>query len=155
MQFTLSNFQNQLLETSLANSEKIQGCSTEEIEIIESKFKLKLPTAYKDFLKICGYRAGKFYAGTDMFYPDILELRTYAENLLKENEVDFQLPEEAFVFSMHQGYQFDYFLADNQNDDPPVYYYLEGENLPEKISESFSSFLLQSLEDHVRILQQS
>ncbi|MBC6419526.1 MAG: SMI1/KNR4 family protein [Prochloron sp. SP5CPC1] len=153
MQSILSKFQNQLLETALASSEEIQGCSAEEIEVIESKFKLQLPATYKDFLRICGHRAEKFYAGTDMFYPDILELRAYAENLLKENEVDFQLPDAAFVFSMHQGYQFDYFHTEPQDDNPPVYYYLEGEKLPKKISESFSSFLLQSVEDHVRILQ--
>jgi hypothetical protein len=28
---------------------------------------------------------------------------------------------------MHQGYQFFYFIADGSSDDPPVYYYLEGE----------------------------
>ena len=48
---------------------------------------------------------------------------------------------------MHQGYEFLYFPID-QGDDPPVFYYLEGENLPTKKWESFSAFLIKSLQDH-------
>jgi hypothetical protein len=46
--------------------------------------------------------------------------------LLLENHQP-PLPNKAFVFFMHQGYQFMYFIADSSSDDPPVFYYLEGE----------------------------
>lgn len=41
---------------------------------------------------------------------------------------------------MHQGYEFDYFQLDG-NDDPRVYHYVEVDDLPTLSWESFSSFL--------------
>jgi hypothetical protein len=54
------------------------------------------------------------------------DLHRAADTLLREDGQPL-LPKNAFVFLMHQGYHFMYFIADGQSDDPPVYYYLEGE----------------------------
>lgn len=69
------------------------------------------------------------------------DLREIAEQLLQENNQP-PLPAQAFVFLMHQGYQFLYFVADGKNDDPPVYGYLEGEQGIVKKFEHFSEMVL-------------
>jgi hypothetical protein len=43
---------------------------------------------------------------------DLQELRALAEQLLQEDRSAFRLPEAAVVFSMYQGHQFKYFVAD-------------------------------------------
>jgi hypothetical protein len=60
--------------------------------------------------------------------------------LLKEDGAPFSLPMEAFVFFMHQGYQFMFFLADGA-EDPEVWYYHEGDGVPALRYPSFSSLL--------------
>jgi hypothetical protein len=42
---------------------------------------------------------------------------------------------------MHRGYQFFYFDADGKNDDPPVFYYLEGEPAVVRRFERFSELV--------------
>ena len=74
-----------------------------------------------------------------MDVPRLMELRGWAEELLVESDSKFSLPPECFVFAMHQGYQFMYFLCDG-NEDPEVLYYLEGEKEPYLKWQSFSQF---------------
>ena len=62
-----------------------------------------------------------------IFYDDIFGLRKSAYSLLEENGLDVSLlPKNAYVFFMHQGYQFLYFITENGVDDPFVYYFTEG-----------------------------
>lgn len=107
---------------------------------------------YELFLKAMGRGAGKFFEGTDIFYPEILTIKRGAEELLREDEVPFCLSESDFVFCSHQGYQFMYFKLDELNDDPAVYYYLEGSGIIRKKWDHFSSFLLNAIEDHQKLL---
>ncbi|HKW23132.1 MAG TPA: hypothetical protein VJO13_17235, partial [Ktedonobacterales bacterium] len=53
------------------------------------------------------------------------ELTNYAHELLDENGFPEPLPEDAFAFTMHQGYTFQFFRI-GDGDDPPVYWYSEG-----------------------------
>lgn len=50
----------------------------------------------------------------------------------------FTLPADAFVFSMHQGYEFNFFVICEGND-PPVYKYVEGGGPPVLVWDSFSA----------------
>jgi hypothetical protein len=56
-----------------------------------------------------GHGAGKFLRGTDAFCGTLFALRQAAEELLEENGINYRLPTNVFVFSMHQGYEFLYF----------------------------------------------
>ncbi len=49
---------------------------------------------------------------------------------------------------MHQGYQFLYFDCDAGHD-PPVYLFLEGEDAPRQVFDSFSQWLSQCVEDEI------
>ncbi len=63
------------------------------------------------------------------------------------------MPEDAFVFFMHQGYQFMFFRL-SEGDDPPVYYYGEGEGQDtfRVLQPSYSAFLETEIEGHAKLL---
>lgn len=58
--------------------------------------------------------------------------------LIEDFDEDVTLPLDAFVFFGHQGYEYRFFLTDNDDDDPPVYRYVEGE--PPKITNSLTEY---------------
>jgi hypothetical protein len=53
----------------------------------------------------------------------------------------FALPANAFVFFMHQGYQFMYILCDGASEDPPVYHYLEYESAAKVVYQRFTAWM--------------
>jgi len=50
------------------------------------------------------------------------------------------LPSDAFIFSMHQGYEFWYFRI-SEGDNPPVYGFHEGEADPQLLVAQFPTFM--------------
>jgi hypothetical protein len=56
------------------------------------------------------------------------------------------LPEDAFVFLMHQGYQF-LFISLDQGDDPPVFLVTERDPYPKRMSDHFSSYIDRYVND--------
>jgi len=101
-------------------------CSAAEVEGLEDHLRVTLPTAYKAYLRIAGRHAPAAWVGSDCTVDKLPDLQEWGPELLRESGQP-PLPPQAFVFAMHQGYQFYYFLADGCSDDPPVFYYLEGE----------------------------
>jgi hypothetical protein len=144
----ISKLVRRILLLGIASPEEIQGCTKEEVEEIQADAGVNLLATYLDFLYAMGRGAGNFFKGSDMFYPSLLGLRKAAEELLSEEGASFSLPKDAFVFLMHQGYQFMFFRTLRCSDDPPVYHYIEGEGVPRKISRSFSQFLIESIKEH-------
>lgn len=90
-----------------------------------------------------------------MFLHDLSGLNEAATGLLQENDKNYKLPSDAFVFYMHQGYQFMFFRL-SEGDDPPVYFFGEGEGLdkPKLLYDHFSSFLMAEIDGHKRLLDQ-
>jgi hypothetical protein len=113
----------------------------DEVESLERRLGIVFPAAYRAFLLILGRDGGPHFAGTDCTIQHLPHLRKAAEELLSTCCSPFRLPEKAVVFLMHQGYVFAYFLADNESADPPVFLYREGESKPEKIAETFTTWL--------------
>lgn len=144
----MSKICERLIRAGIATTDEIRGCSLEETDELESYVKGQFPQSYKIFLLTMGRGAGKFFEGTDIFYPEILEIRRGAEDLLDEDNSDFELSTSDFVFALHQGYQFMYFSVVEDVDDPPVYYYMEGAEASHKKWASFSEFLLKSVHDY-------
>ncbi len=108
------------------------------LESIEIEQNLRLPKTYKDWFYGGGPGKQKF-AGTDMDFPNLANLREWAKELLVESGIKFKLPNNAYVFAMHQGYQFMYFLC-GDDDDPEVWYFHEGNKEPQIKWTSFSEF---------------
>jgi SMI1 / KNR4 family (SUKH-1) len=141
----------QIESGGLARPAEIAGCTQEEVSSLEKRFGIVLPEIYRDWLRVMGRGAGHYLEGSDAFYPGLLELRDAAGELLRENGQPFSLAQDAFVFLMHQGYQFLYFRTEPLDPDPPVILYLEGES-PEQKWEHVSDYFKQVLDDHLRLL---
>ncbi len=124
----------------------MHGCTSEEIRHLEVGLRLHLPKAYREFLSQCGKGAGKFLVGTDWTFAKLTGVQQDAVKLASSCGIDGLLPLHAFVFAMHQGYQFLYFDCD-QSDDPPVMLFLEGEGSPRQVSGSFTQWLSQCIVD--------
>ena len=117
-------------------------CSKEEIQEINGNTGYKLPKAYLEFLEVMGKDAGKFMRGSSCFINEIPFLKEWAVELLMENNFSEKLPQNAFVFWMHQGYQFAFFLLSDE-DNPPIYYYNETKEQSSfcQKTDSFTDFL--------------
>ena len=133
-----------LTERGVAARSQIVGCTSAEIEEIAGG--RKLPTRYRDFLKAMGRGAGRFYEGSDVFYPHAVGLTKGARNLVAQDPAKIALPDDAVAIVMHQGYQF-LFVRTGEGDDPPVYYYLEQSGEFEKKVDSLSGFLSRVIHD--------
>ncbi|HEX2591957.1 MAG TPA: SMI1/KNR4 family protein [Rhizomicrobium sp.] len=122
------------------------GCSESQILAVEKEFGSALPREYRDFLAIAGRGAGKLFAGTDIFFPGVLALRSWAHELLQENSKEDVLPIDAVIFCMHQGYELNYFVP--ISDDPPVFQFVEGWDAAQQAWPSFSEFITSAIAAH-------
>ena len=128
-----------LVQSGLVAPEEVVGCSEEELRDIIAKAGGFLPSTYVDFLSVMGKSCGKFLQGTDTFFRHIPKLQSFADELLAENESSFVLPDGAFVFYVHQGYEFGYFLLDGV-DDPKVFQFVEGDEASKLTWPSLSGY---------------
>lgn len=138
----------ELLKSGIATEADIIGCSEVEIASLEQQQGVVLPSAYRFFLKTMGHKAGSFLQGTDWDYKYLKTLREDAEYLLSSSKSSFQLPSDAFVFTMHQGYSFLFFQTGD--DDPPVMLYVEEEQ-PRQVAVHFSEWLRGAVKDEILV----
>lgn len=143
-----------LIKKGICAAGEIGGCSPQEVWSLEQSVGMSLPAQYKEFLLAIGHGAGKFFRGTCILYrDDISDIQEYAAMLMQQEEDEENengcctLPDDAFVFSMHQGYEFNFFKV-TDGDDPPVYQYVEGNGPPYMVWPSLSDFLNYWIEQH-------
>ncbi|MEQ9480924.1 SMI1/KNR4 family protein [Coleofasciculus sp. F4-SAH-05] len=149
----LDTVKQQLQQLGLVQPDELVGCTASEISKLEQELGISLPKAYQEFLLEMGHSAGQFLRGSDCFFKHLPYLREWAIELLEENNFHKPLPNDAFVFFMHQGYQFSFFIL-SEGDDPPIYSYCEGENKIKftKSNAKFSGFIKQEVEIHKEYL---
>ncbi|MGZ3581989.1 MAG: SMI1/KNR4 family protein [Ktedonobacterales bacterium] len=140
-------------EAHFAQSSDGRPCTLEEVRSLEDLLGHRLPIAYKEFLLWMGHGAGPFLRGTDVFFQDLPGMLEAAKDLLNENGIEDPLPDDAFIFYMHQGYQFMFFRL-SDGDDPPVYFYGEGQGLHTFVLlyERFSDFIVREIQGHEALL---
>lgn len=138
-----------IIKNGNISKETLHGCNKYEISLIENHFSQQLPNEYKDFILIAGKGAGKLFQGTAIYYPTLLELQSSAKVLLEELNLLKLLPANALVFRMHQGYEFTFLLPGHDN--PPVLQYIEGNDHCTQPWSSFSDFLEESINEHVKV----
>jgi SMI1 / KNR4 family (SUKH-1) len=149
----LDRVKNQLIELKIVKQDELLGCTRDEVSAIEQQLGISLPRAYQEFLLSMGHSAGQFLRGSDCFFQHLPQLQEWAIELLQENNFAQSLPKDAFIFFMHQGYQFSFFRV-SEGADPPIYSYCEGteETFFIKSHASFSEFLATELEIHAKYL---
>jgi len=127
---------------------QMKSCSESEIaKIVHMSVEKSLPESYIKFMKYAG-NGIDFLRGSSYESKELMNLKEWAIDLLEENNSSEKIDDNLFVFFMHQGYQF-YFFNIDEGDDPPVYFYSEGENNEcfVKKHESFSRFLIEYYND--------
>jgi hypothetical protein len=142
--FDKEEFIGDLLNKKIATFDDVEGVSSAEISQLENSFRVILPNSYKEFLLAFGRKAGNLFSDVNFFFPDILKLKDELEEMIDEESLAFRLPDNAFVFSAYQGFQYHYFVCDG-NEDPAVYRILDGGHPPEKVSESFTAYFRSSI----------
>ena len=149
----IENIKQQIITFNLAHQDELIGCTKQEVKEIETRINHPLPVNYKHFLLALGKSAGQFLKGSDCFYPTILYLNEDAREILEANNFPQALPEDAFVFFMHQGYQFSFFPL-NEGDNPLIYYFNEGEQQLSftQSHEHFTDLLTTEIELHQKYL---
>lgn len=137
-------------------AEDIHPCTEEEVEQLEQQAGDVLPAVYREFLLWIGHRAGILLQGSDVYYQQLTKQKEWAHELLRENGIASELPNDAFVFYSHQGYQFMYFRL-SEGDNPPVYYYGEGEGFDtiRRLYPSYSIFLETEIKGHSELIRTS
>jgi hypothetical protein len=141
-------------ELRRAGFEVFVGCTEEEVAELEQWRGCRFPLAYREFLLWMGHWGGGLLMGSDCFYEQLKDIQIWAAELLQEDQYTETLPEDAFVFLMHQGYQF-FFFRMQESDDPAVYYYLEEEEKASgseviKYADHFSEWLDQAVDKAIK-----
>lgn len=137
----------EMLDAGMATTGTICGCTPEEVSQIETALNLKLPTSYVEFLLTMGKKPGKFLSDCLIAYPGIVKYGQ-EEARIKLEGTNFSLPPSAFVFVERDNLFF--FFDTLQGPDPACYRFLEDDEYPEKIADSFTSWL--AFEVHAEIL---
>ncbi|HVH32753.1 MAG TPA: SMI1/KNR4 family protein [Tahibacter sp.] len=143
-----------LVDGQICERSQIVGSSPQQIAALEQSAGAALPLAYRHFLAAAGEDAPGFFTGTSFFRSQIGGLHAAANALLEENGETVRLSADAFVFAMHQGYVFHYFLL-SEGDDPPIYMYDEGNGPPAKLCDTYSEYLRDSIGWHVAMVEEN
>jgi hypothetical protein len=122
------------------------GCADVEIEDIEKYFGFELPMAYKEYLKFMGKDYQGVFVGSDWFIKHIVGNTEWIPELLRENEIEFELPENYLAFFCHQGYLTAWFELPKLDENPPVWFFKESEDdKPPYIFGTFTEFLFEDM----------
>lgn len=103
-----------------ARSERA-GCTQEEIASLETRFSLRIPQTYRDFLQVLGHRSGRLFTHDHLAtsYSQVLKLTENVRTALAEAfEREFRLPADALVILGRLGEQFEFIRCSDANDSP-------------------------------------
>lgn len=137
----------QRLATSPLVSEScpLVGVDEGDLDDLERRLGFALPAPYRMFLRHAGRRAGTFMQGSDFAFADLINLQVVAMEIAED--VGLSLPHDAFVFLMHQGYEFLFFC--HAREDAPIFRASDAGELAE-VAPSFVHWLELAIADEVR-----
>jgi hypothetical protein len=115
-----------LIESGLATAESIVGCTPDELaEFRRVRGVAALPAQYGEFLTVMGREAGDLLRGTDFFYPVILEVGEWGQEVFDDNDMGHLFVPGSLVLGTHQGYIV--FWLEPGQPSGPVHQYKEGD----------------------------
>lgn len=122
-----------------AREADFRGCSDDEIGALESAVGLQLPGLFRDYLRAMGKSAGEMLRGSDVRFGCLHLLTAEGRQAMAADGV--ALPDDAFAFFAHQGYDYMYFQVSDGLDDPPVYRFHTDWETPRQVFGTFSGYL--------------
>ncbi|MBC3911184.1 hypothetical protein H8L47_26785 [Undibacterium sp. NL8W] len=95
----------------------------------------------------CGRGAGLYARDSDFTFPRVCNLKNELERELATEGI--ALPDNAFVFAAYQGYQYKYFICD-ENEDPAVFLvmFTDEETSPTLVNDTLSQELLEGISQY-------
>jgi hypothetical protein len=145
LEFNAGIQKRKLIDAGLASDSDFVGCTDAEISRLEQEFKIILPSAFVDFLRVMGRERDGFYAEASMSYP-FEDMRRIAIDLL--NDVNETISDTTFVFVERYGCAV-LFFESNAGDDPPVYVFQADDEAPSRVAECFSDWLNTAVNAHI------
>jgi hypothetical protein len=108
------------------------GCTAEQIEALEAKYRLRLPRTYRRFLEVMGQGSGRLFTcdHAAVSYSHVLVMTAeMRKQSARPNTAtgtapnqEFELPADALIIYGRLGEQFEFIRCNNQ-DDSPVWYF--------------------------------
>ena len=96
------------------------------------------------------------FQGTNCFITDVHANTTVLPKLLAENNIAFVLPKSLLVFYMHQGYVAAWFTLPKESDDPPIWFFSEGQDMKQPVTVgTFTDFLLTDMKGLAAVLAEA
>lgn len=127
-----------LIDAGVVAPGSLVGCSDSEIAALESHFSVRLPEAYKAFLRVWGKADGGYLNDCSHLYSSLAKwVRADAEGFAERH--NFKLEPNWFAFLSRDSVFF--FFDTTQGNDPPVFRYTEGREGVEQVYEHFSYWL--------------
>ncbi len=118
VEMQIDKFVEQLVADGVASDSELRGCSEAELEALESEYSVRLPRAYRHFLRRLGHTSGKLFTH-DHLAVSIThvmkltrELREMALELVEDGDNEYGvelarvLPERSLVILGRLGEQF-------------------------------------------------
>ncbi len=139
--------------TGDGDDQSVIGADDDEIRDLEDELGARLPLVYRQFLRAMGHSAGPLFDGSDcsLTQRHRLRLRPSAERIIQRSAAGWQLPDDAFVFLVHHGYQFLFFRL-SEGDNPPIYRFSDADDAAIRIAPSLTEFLKTRMEEHEHIV---
>lgn len=124
---------------------EIEGISKEEISVLERKYKVNLPDAYKQYMMVFGKKNGNFMQGVGMRIDELNDIPEAYQYDFAHTSCDNPVPfgDNWYFFGMDQG-NFLFFECDG-NPDPKVWIMWSLDTVDD-IYPSFSAFLLEEVD---------
>lgn len=137
-------------ELGYIEKSNIIPCTIDEINYIQEKFRIKFPTAFVEFLALCGHQLGIVFHDDNSYYKDLISMRRSAKKMFKRDRV--KITNDIIILTFHEGYLFNFIKA-YEDENPPVYSYTEGSKKINKIFDSFTSFVNSCILDYYKFAQ--
>jgi hypothetical protein len=137
-------------------NESVVPCTEQEIAAMAARLPGgRMPEAYRELLAYGGRKLGGVYAGIDISYEMSWALLSHDYRdilaMIRPWDKEVVLPPDLFVLNEHFGSNFTFVRLD-EGDDPPVYFWEEGEgglDVATREHDTFSAFLTDLVQKHI------
>ncbi len=128
------------------DADELVGCTELDIACLENHCGLKLPGAYKEFLRQMGRHRGYFLGDWIASYPSLVAGHNKLIGKWKRNPTRKSLARTAFVFASSESTDWLYFDTADGDEDPPVFYFCKAEN--KQLFAHFSEWIHEEARAH-------